>query len=208
MKLRLKIQQQIPYGGLFIVNRPDLGVVGRGLQFSNLVMSARDWRRANGWPAGVGFEEEVEQAACLTYPAECESGDGTMLRPRNLQLSDIVTGTKTMLRFKLAGSPLVAPEEANLRAAICSNCPYNVKFSKPCTGICAELKNLVSDIINHHGTPSDSNLNSCQICGCFLQAAVWLPNEITIPPLSGDQRLQFNSVPNCWKKLDSNPTNT
>jgi hypothetical protein len=113
-----------------------------------------------------------------------------------------------MFRFKLSGGPLVSPAEANRRAAICSNCPMNVKFAKPCTGICAELKDLVSSIINNQGTPHDANLNSCQICGCFLQAAVWLPNEITVPPLSAEQRQKFQEAKTalgCWKHLDSEP---
>ena len=201
MKLRLSNRFIIPYGGLFVVNRPDLGVVGRGLQFHNLVESARAWRVANSMPIGVAFEEEVEQAACLTYPAECESAEGKLIRPRNLQLSDVVIGTKTMLRFKLAGSHLVSNEEAVRRAEICSKCPYNVTFSKPCSGLCSQLKDLVSDIIGHHGTPYDAQLKSCGICHCFLQAAVWIPNAIGVPSLPNEQKEQFEMIPHCWKKI-------
>lgn len=203
--MRLKPTVAVPYGGLFIVDRPDLGVVGRGLLFHNLVASAREWRKANGYPIGVGFEEEVEQAACQQYPAECETSTGFNIRPRNLTLSDVVTGTKVMLRFKMAGSPLVAPEEANRRAAICSNCPLNVKFAKPCAGICAELRDLVAGIINNQGTPSDANLNSCGICHCFLQASVWLPLEIQFPPLTQAEKDKFREAQKnlgCWKYID------
>lgn len=206
MKLRLKHPQVIPYGGSWIINRPDLGVVGKGLQFHNLVVSVKAWRQANGCPIGVAFEEEVEQAACLTYPAECEEIHGPNLRKRNLQLSDIVTGTKTMLRFKLSGSPLVSAEEANRRASICVKCPYNTTFAKPCAGICDELKNIVQDIIGARGTQHDARLHSCNICGCFLQAAVWVPNEISVPPLHESQKEAFKAISHCWKTLESKTT--
>lgn len=200
MKPRLIERGRIPYGGGFYIDRPDLRVVGKGLQFSNLLESVRAYRKANGFPVGLGFEDEVEEAACLTYPKECDCVSRTINLNRRLGIADIVRGTKVMLAQKTSGVPLVSEEKAEKHAAICAKCPFNQPFTKPCGGICAELESIVKFIIGSHGTTKDAILNSCAICGCFLRAAVWVDNAIQWPVLSDLQKEQFLSVSHCWKR--------
>ncbi len=190
----------MPYGGTYELNRPDLGLVGKGTTWEMVRNRIMDYRKANGIPIGLGFDDELEQAICRQYPAECEFVDGTRPRMRSLGLGDIVTGTRVMLSLKLSGSPLVDRPEAERRAKICQDCVWNQTFSKPCGGICQELLDIVKSIVGSQGTQYDMNLKSCNICACLLQAAIWVPLNIQVPPLSEDQKAQFESVPACWKK--------
>jgi len=189
-----------PYGGQWVLNRSDVGIVGKGYIFEVLVEDCKKWRLANGLPVGIGFQYEVERVCCEQYPAECQPKDIAKL-PRKLTFSDVLTGTSTMFSFVAAGRRLESVEVAENRAATCAQCSFNVPFSTPCSGICNSLKELVAAIVGSATTSKDAELNSCYFCGCFLKSAVWLPLEMQLKPLSEEQRRNLASVKNCWKKL-------
>lgn len=199
MKMQLKDRGTIPYGGGFTVTDPLTGNEHYGTTFKMLVDSIRASRRANSVPMGIEFESEIEQWACEKYPAECESFNPKRPRKRSLTLGDVITGTRVMLQHWWNGRKLVPREEAERRAQICLNCPKNQTFPKPCVGICGELHAIVADIIDAQGTQYDSRLHSCDICGCFLQSAIWVPQEIQWNALPEEQKEMFTTVENCWK---------
>jgi hypothetical protein len=62
MEMCIKERSSPPYGGEWIINRPDIGIVGKGYIFDVLVDNCRQWRVANGVPVGLGFTQEVEKA--------------------------------------------------------------------------------------------------------------------------------------------------
>lgn len=95
-----------------------------------------------------------------------------------LNSSDIIRGTRTILAFKLAGSPLVSDEEAVIRAEICAYCPMNVQFRMPCSGMCGELLEVVNQIVGSKPTPKNGDLHACAVCKCSLPAKIWIPEEI------------------------------
>lgn len=200
MKTRLISPNRVPRGGVYEINRPDLGMAGTGYLLDVLINSITAYRKANSIPIGLDFANEVERVVCETYPDECEVVGMHNIRNRHLGIGDVILGSRVMLSLWASGGHLVSRQEAERRAAICVKCPYNAQFTKPCTGICAELKDAVSGIIDHQGTAYDENLKSCMICGCFNQAAIWIPLALQTTPLSDEQRAQFESVPNCWKK--------
>jgi hypothetical protein len=200
LKLKLKSESQVPYGGEYRINRPDIGLVGTGYTFKNLVPKIVAYRKANALPVGLGLADELEKCVCEQYPDACEECGDSFIRKRVLGLDDIVNGTRTMLSFWWQGRPLVDREESERRAEICLKCPYNTTFVKPCSGICQSLAELVNAIIQGQGTQHDRKLHSCQICGCFLQAAIWVPLKIQLDSVGDDVRQKFELVPNCWKK--------
>lgn len=200
MEMCIKERSSPPYGGTWELNRPDIGIVGKGYIFDVLVDECRKWRIANAIPVGLGFRQEVEKACCEQRPDHCVPCD-PVLHPRKLTFSDLLTGTSTMLRDIVAGRPLVTAAEAEKRAGICSKCPFNVPFSTPCGGICESLKSMVRAITGSLSTSQDGALQSCYFCGCFLKTAVWLPLDLQLKPLSEAQRAKLAGVPNCWKKL-------
>lgn len=200
MEMCISRKSEPPYGGQWELNRPDLGLVGKGYIFDVLVDRCRKWRVANGVPIGLGFAAEVERECCRQKPDHCQPCN-VKLHPRRLTFQDLLTGTSSMLSFMAAGSPLVSAAEAERRAGICAKCPFNVEYSTPCGGICSSLKNLVKSIIGNAATSRDADLRSCYICGCFLRSSVWVPVDLQLKPLSEKQRQTLAAVPHCWKKL-------
>lgn len=199
MKKRLIADMRPPYGGEYQINRPDLGMVGRGYIFPVLVKSVIEYRKANSIPVGLGFEDELEQLVCQQYSKECEDQDEAKVRKRPFTLSDIIAGTRVMFSHWMNDRKLVSREVAESRADKCVSCPHNEKFVKSCSGICPELSAIVSVITNHQGTNRDYRLHQCNICGCFLQSAIWMDLESQLKPLTDEQREAFTKVPNCWK---------
>jgi hypothetical protein len=156
-------------------------------------------RRANSAPVGLGFWEEVVHDLCRDYPQECLHVDPSQIRKRGWSMMDIVRGSLAMTSQKLSGLPLVSPEEATRRAGICAGCPHAVFFSKPCTGLCRELVNLLSST-GDKSTPYDHPLRACGICGCWIKTAVWFPLETQCVAVNNDMKEQFKSVQKCWKQ--------
>lgn len=197
---RLIAPSRIPYGGEYRLKLPERGMVGQGNNFDALIRSITEWRRANSVPIGLAFEDEVEQAVCEKYPTECKGGIAVKPREGRLKLAEVLRGTRVLLAFKLAGSPLVDPAEAERRAKICASCAWNVEFSKPCGGACGGLREMVSAIVGGRKTSVDDRLRSCAVCGCEARAHVHLPLLILAKGVTDAQREQFDAIENCWKK--------
>ena len=202
IKPRIKPGLGTPYGGLFELNLPEKGIVGYGQDFETMLRRVIAYRQANGLPVGLGVREEVEAAACAKYASMCYETDDRMPSQRRMDWTDVLAGTKVMIKFKLAGSPLVPQEEADRRSNICLVCPHNQVFTNPCGGVCGALKELVEGLVGAAKTPNDQNLHGCQVCGCYLSASVWLPLDIQTSVLTEDQRDQFRyarETSGCWK---------
>lgn len=197
-------QNRVPYGGLYEIRRPEIGMVGLGSTFDQLEMSVRAYRKANGIPSGLGFRDELEQVVCESYPVECTNNDPKSLPGlKRLRLGDVIEGTRVMAKFIASGMKVVSDSEAARRAGVCSSCKYNIHFPKPCGGHCGELKSLVLSLIGNRPTPKSDSLKSCAICACYLEAAVWIPLDIQRAPLSDDKKAQFNQISWCWKNPES-----
>lgn len=197
---RLKSRNVIPHGGMFSWKDPVTQQWVRGTNWQMLINRIYDHRKANSVPIGLGFEDEVERDLCRDYPDECYIPDPNFPINRQLSLSDVVRGSQVMMAYKLAGSPLVERSEAERRAQICLRCPFNTHFSKPCTGICQELADVVNSIIAHQGTQYDQDLKACNVCGCFLQAAIWLPLDIQCKGVTDPMKAKFSLIKGCWKQ--------
>ena len=177
--------------------------------FEGLIDKINHVRNAMGAVSGLDLRTEVENWICAEHPEDCTEVDMNIPRRRKINLSDVIRGTRVMVAFKLAGSPLVEREEAERRGAICKECHFNQRFDKPCTGICPELQTVVNAVVGHQGTHYDQYLNACSICACMLQAAIWIPLDIMDKGLTDEMRAQFSKVtikmPSgfeipCWKQ--------
>ncbi len=200
MPVYLTSKNRIPYGSYWYYTDPYSKREIRAITWDSLMTAIYADRKSNGNPIGLGLEDEVEQYVCIRQPDECENAVLGAPRKRTLTLTDIINGTSVMLNFKRNGSEIVSREEAERRAQICISCPWNQTFAKPCTGICQELKSIVSWIIDSQGTQYDSRLHSCGVCGCFLQASIWLRLEDQCVGVTDDMKEQFKAIPECWKK--------
>jgi hypothetical protein len=201
MPNRLIAPSRIPYGGQYVLNLPERGMVGHGNNFEALLRSIKEWRRANSVPIGLGFDDEVEQAVCEKYAVECQAPPHGKPRVIRLSLSNVLQGTKVLLAFKLAGSPYVDQSEAERRASICAICPMNVDYAKPCGGNCGGLKEIVTTIVGGRKTSLNDRLKACSICGCVNAAHLLIPLDILAKGVTPEQQVQFSQVQNCWKQI-------
>jgi hypothetical protein len=163
-----------------------------------------DWRRAHGWPIGLGLEEEIEQELCKKHPNECTHVDASMPEPgKRHSWRDVLTGTKVMIRDVLSGRKRVTQEEAYRRADICVKCNWNQDISWPCGGSCGELKDFVENVLQTPtNTPYEGRLKSCGVCSCYNSAAIWLPLDVQQSALTEEQKSKFRTARetmNCWK---------
>lgn len=198
MKLALTSMVRTPFGGEYRWKDPITGVEVKGTTGDMVYNNAVAERTANGVHMGLEFWDEIMAEICKDYPKECSSVDPTRIRARGWSMGDIVRGSLVMLNHKLSGSELVSQEEATRRAGICAQCPQASYFSKPCTGLCKELANLLASTGNK-STPYDHDLRACNICGCWSKIQVWFPLETQCVGVTDDMKKQFESVPNCWK---------
>lgn len=201
---RLKNKQLIPHGGGFRITDPATGITSYGLQFQPLLNKIETARKANGIPIGLEFEQEIERLCCESYPDECVEVDPSMPVIRSLSLSDIIRGTQVLVALKLSGGKLVDRKEAERRGEICSRCRFNVKFAKPCSGMCPELDALVRQIVGNQGMHWDQFLHSCSICGCLNSAQCWVPLDVLAKGVTPNMKAQFSNVPECWKQVGDN----
>jgi hypothetical protein len=205
MQAKLRTKIGCPYGNIFELNLPEKGMKGRGTSFEQLIGNIKEWRRANAFPIGLGFESEVEREICERYPAECHSPNPLLPDPqRRLGYDAILHGTSSLLRVKKDPNPYVDQTEANRRAAICSACPQNQDFVRPCGFLCGALKDAVMALIGNRSTPHDNRLKSCQICQCFAAGAVHIRTDLQLLDLSQKQLDQFkeaHALYGCWKVL-------
>lgn len=196
---------RVPYGGEYVLNRPDLGMVGSGSSFVQLEGRVRAYRHANSIPTGLGFQQELMQVVCEKYPQECtDAVPGEFSRPHKLGLNDVVLGTRiafSMVSKGLSGETVVVDDaEANRRAEICAQCAFNVPFTKPCGGYCGELRDLVRRLVGNKEVKGASNLGACFLCHCFLESAVWVRLDIQVNPMPAELKAKFEAVERCWKK--------
>jgi hypothetical protein len=201
VRMRLKSRGIIPHGGYFHIVDPLTGVKVSAVHWDHLVSQVIAERKANGAAVGTELEDEIDSWAAASHPLEAMAVDERFPKRRTLNLDDIVRGTKTILAFKLAGSPLVSDEEAERRSEICLRCPLNLGWAQHCS-ICEGLSAVVQTAIGAKKTRNGQGLAACNICQCSNKAQIWMPLEILNQALTDEMRQDFQFAKeawNCWK---------
>lgn len=208
MSLKLKDPERIPYGGIYKLDWPEGGMVGFGTGFNMLLDNIRRYRKANGIPIGLGFDDEVEAQVCLRYPRECHHAmPDTVPKAVKFGWLDVVAGTKAIIQHKILGM-LESQEEADRRAAICAKCPMKTEVHLQCAGLCGELQAVVNSLVGARETSSHSAIDKkcCAVCRCYLTAVPFVPLDIQTSVLSEEQKQQFRDVAAsgypCWKAVN------
>lgn len=204
MKMLLRSKFHVPYGSHFRLDLPKQGMVGIGSDFAQLLTSCSAWRKANGLPVGLHFEDELETEVCRHYPNECTMDTTNLPQPKGtIDGSVIASGSRVLLEHILNGRQLVSQEEANQRAAICMKCPWRVSMRHGCGGPCGAIVAIISATASKDTVPPLGNY-SCGICRCFLKAAAFLPLEVQCVGIDAQTKAEFSQVqvayPECWKR--------
>lgn len=199
MKFTVKRWSNVPAGSIWHCKHPVTGYEFKGRNRDLLMADAKAYFEANNLPIGLEWEDMIEEWICAAMPNECGGTvNGKPFKLRPLALSDIERGTRVMIHHYVTGSKLVDASEAKRRADICAGCKMNVTFKKPCGGLCGWIKNYVMKLVPKGGV--DPRLNSCFICKCWLAAATWLPLETQCTGVTPAMKVEFDTVPQCWKR--------
>lgn len=170
------------------------------LKSGNLDELKRDVKKhleANGFPVPADIGALIEDQLCqLIGPEWCSWGGGKHVAAPNMRAQDVINGTKVLVSWKLEGSPMVDPNEAERRAAICAGCGMNVHV-EACLG-CSGLQAMVGKITGGAKTSHDRLLHSCAVCKCLNRAQVWLPLDTLWRGVTSDINEAFPD--HCWKK--------
>lgn len=179
---------------------PDSGTLFKRHAFDLLYGDVQAHRSDNGYAPVT--REEVQNQNCQRLPDDARSeycdGEGAGVDGVTLGLADIMRGTEAILRFKLAGSPLVEPDEAERRAAICAGCLYNAPYKSGCGGTCAELVALVDRLIGGAKTSHDARLKACAVCKCSIPAKIWIDKSILDAVDTAEVKAKYPSW--CWNR--------
>lgn len=165
-----------PPGG-WHYTQPQSGYSMSGINFGTLVGKVAKHRQNMGYPTEGDLAQEIEEDICARMSTEdqlswCKTG---VKRRNRVHFSQVVSFLKTVASWLLQGTQLVAQEEAERRAGICSNCPLNVGTGG--CGICqATIRELRESLMQRH-TSYDDKLNACGVCGCDNKTQVHLPME-------------------------------
>ncbi|MGB2185068.1 MAG: hypothetical protein ACPH5P_00165 [Akkermansiaceae bacterium] len=143
---------------------------------SQLLHFISSHRTHHGGDLAPGWEHRVCNQLCEQPELEscCSPGDGTYTR--KVSVMDIKRFALTATRWVAEGGKLVDSDTAHQRASVCASCPENVKASG-CLGCSAVVPKLLK-LLNGNTTSYDEQLKACNVCGCQLQAKVWMPAEV------------------------------
>jgi len=201
-KYQFSNPQQVPPGG-YQWKDPDTGTLINSRCYDVFVGRVNAHRDGNGLPRVTEAEMQHQNCSRLAPSAFanfCISDAPSPLSIDSVRLhaSDIARGTMAILRFKMAGSPLVAKEEAERRAAICIGCPFNTTYRMPCAGMCGELLDVVQALVGGERTSRDGDLHACAVCKCSLAAKVHVPLDILRK--SDTPEIAEAYPENCWMR--------
>lgn len=196
--MRLEERSLGPPGGWGYTQK-ESGVAFRAITFGQLLEMVGKHRRGNKYDTSPGWEERFEEEFCqqnqLVGTQWCPDREAEARAPRLIGLADVRRFLNSALSMVQAGGDMfVSQEEAERRAAICSECPNNAAIGG-CVG-CNGVRALVSKVRGSRTTAQDSRLRQCTVCGCDNQVKVWLKDSVV-----DNEGLNFPD--HCWAKKPS-----
>jgi hypothetical protein len=213
MTRRIKSRSLVPRRGWRALQED--GEIVKGPSFKGLLTAVSQYRMANGLPVPANIRRLVEEQICLAMEQDGEGeecGRCAYLSEEDSKnppaLRDWKHGPGSLLNFGRAaavvvgemavGEPVcVSKEEAERRAAVCSQCPHNVNIVN-CWG-CGELGKVFRAIQGGLETSLDARLESCDRCGCALKTKVWITDD-ALTKVEREQGITGAEFPGwCWR---------
>lgn len=199
MPQKLQTYNTVPNKG-FRYFVPETGILIEAPDWETLLSRVRKNLTANGHAVPVDLPAKVEDWLCNQLPAgfcyQVSVND-----PKNLgglSFEQVKQGTATLVDWFLGGRQKVDKAEAEARTKICASCQYN-KEPQGCSG-CAKnaIHDLVAKVVGGEKVAGGHLLKGCAVCGCSLEAKVWIPLE-TIQKHTTPERNAL--LPEwCWAK--------
>lgn len=184
--------------------QPESGATFKSHDYRSWTRDILSHRKANGYPVGDEWEEELISDACKQnshWNTVCKrvgvhQGSGT----KKLGFKHAMAFLKTLRAFVEQGGLYVEQEEADRRAEICSRCPKNKPVGFSCGACAAGLLGLLRWLLGKRTVFAASEIENCSVCLCDLKAAVWFPVEAQKAGLTEPQIEEFKKLDSfCWK---------
>jgi hypothetical protein len=210
---RLKDRSRVPRHGWKALQED--GETVKGLSFKALLNAVEQYRVANGLPVPANIRRLVEEQLCRSMEKNGEGeecGRCAFLNENDLtnppELREWRHGPRSLVNFGKAvavvvgematGKPVcVSREEAERRAGVCAQCPYNINIGN-CWG-CGELGRIFRSVQGGLETSQDSRLESCDRCGCALKTKVWITDD-ALTKVEREQGIGVAEFPGwCWR---------
>ena len=159
-----------------------------------------DHRRANNLPIPDDYEAVIQNQMCESWPPEwCDRPSDQSWVPTRFSIDDFTSGMKAFAGLLTAGE-FTTQDEADRRARICANCPYNGPLPG-CSG-CRKLASFITGTVASKSTKFDSQLKACAVCKCAIQAMVHFPMKV-LDDVSTPEKQALYPKEFCWKSHES-----
>jgi hypothetical protein len=137
-------------------------------------------------------------AAIVCSPSLDEGTSNDLIADYAVKLADALNFLKSMAYWVTHGTGFVEQEEADRRARICVDCPFN----QPIVGCtpCSKFVERIAAVVGDRATPYDVGLKGCAVCGCS-GAQVWFPLEALQKGMTPELNGKFPSF--CWKRKET-----
>lgn len=162
--------------------------------------------KANSLTAPADLRQRIVEQMCEQLPPGwCKDGSGLIGFVRGLlhEFQRVLQGTSTLVDWWIkGGKQRVSDAEVIRRTEICGKCIFN-QPPVGCTACnIAALNKVVESAMGIDRLPSDSQLESCQVCGCTLRPKTRMPLDILLRHITEKQLAQFppahDNWPGCW----------
>lgn len=192
-------QSLVPPGGFhFVDSSSGQAVRIEGESTDDVASKVLKYRLANSLPVGNPLKE-VNDYICGNWSHFCDDPENL---PRILptlfnqgeHISRRVASWMADFVRNYRGDPGVGQNEAERRAAICANCPQNIRYDETGCGACLDnIARLAFVFKANRQTGLDSELRGCKGTAQHNGCAVWAK---TLPPVPDGVILASN----CWRK--------
>lgn len=181
-----------PCGWVFKVAQMNIDI--EASSYDQLVTKARQIYEINHQPIPEDLEQQIHKHICQLCPTGvCKSFFNRFAFAARTLMNG--TAAFSMMMRKGKGG-LVSPEEAERRAAICTECSYNTD-NPPCYK-CRSYETIIQRVTHGRSTTKDDQINVCGMCGCFLRAMVHC--DVGVLRAATPKRSVRYYPDHCWKK--------
>lgn len=186
-----------PGDGVATYHYPQGAVVIHGNTREELVRNIFEYRMRNGLAIG-DIEADVDAYYCAKWPGFCnDSEPGTGKPPRDVMLNRVTTWVAgAAQQMPRGGYEMTAADEAERRAAICTQCRKNTAWKVGCAGCSSVTSQLILAVKKNRKTSRDGSLMACEVGSWENGAAAHLP--VTALPLH--EALRAELPDECWRK--------
>lgn len=200
--LRFIKQEKVPIGG-FTFTDPDTFKVFKAENYSSfeaLEDHVQAYRLQNGLAPIDNFREVWEHYVCSNNPAmrkECCPVDAVIAR----NFRQYVSGAKVFIKSLLQKEEdkFVDKKEAERRAELCMNCPFNRKNTGHSLAQFYTDKFMAMSVGNRR-VKQWQHLFTCMGCSCILSTKVWFSNKLVGQSLMREDILKMRAMnPRCWQ---------